>query len=129
MGEHPIEAAVLGQILHVGEHFLAGRDGVPHQLEGGAGHVRVANDVVLHAQELVFGVTGELDKNRIAVGDDAFGVGLRDDEVVVAHHAFDLGGGDAFLHALLPLGMRELAAWNAGALDKGAANFACDAAR
>lgn len=92
VGKDPVVAAIPGQVLDVGEELLAGLDRVPGQLEGRTRHIRVADDVVLAADQFVFAVTGKLDEDRIAIGDDAFAVGLGDDEVAFPHQAFGRGG-------------------------------------
>src|SRR5574343_273528 len=91
MGEYPVKTAILGHVLDVPEEFLACLNGVPGQLEGCTRHIGMANDVVLRTEQFFLGITGELDKNRVAIGNDAFGVGLGNDEIVFPHFALVAG--------------------------------------
>ncbi len=81
MGVDPVVVAVLGAVDHVGEDLAAGLDGIPQQLEYAARHGRMAHDVVRRVQQLGLGIAADVDEDVVAVGDDAFTVGLADDEL------------------------------------------------
>ena len=71
------------------------RQRIPEKLEHPRGHVRVADDVVLRAQQLLLAVAGKLDKDLVAVSDATFQIGFGNDEIIIASHV--LAGGTMVL--------------------------------
>ena len=84
-GEDVILTAVGGEVAHVGGERAAGLEGVPHGLEGTTGHLRVTNDVVRGAGELITPIARELDEHIVRVADDATRVSGGEEELVDTH--------------------------------------------
>ena len=53
------------------------------------------------SEELFFGISRELDEYRVAVRDDAFGIGFGDNEIILSHHALNGVWLDLSLHPAL----------------------------
>ena len=89
--------AALGPVLDHTHPGLAGLQVIPHILEYGLGHVRMADDVVSLANQFFPGETADFHKLFVAVGD----------------HPFQVRGGNqppAFPHFYFTLGYREILA-------------------
>ena len=105
-GEDVVLAAVGGEVAHVGSEGAAGLEGVPHGLEGATGHLRVANDVVRGAGELITPVARELDEDVVRVADDATCISGGEEELVDTH--LMNGSGDLRHRQLL---LEEIGGW------------------
>src|SRR5690606_29550805 len=102
IGQHPVETAVLAQILHITEELLAALQGAPQQLENPTRHIRMAHDIVLYAQQLRLGKAGDLHEGAIGVGNASLGIGFADDELIIAKTNFVACRSDLQLHASSP---------------------------
>ena len=110
-GEDVVLTAVGGKVAHVGREGAAGLQGVPHGLEGSAGHLRVADDVVWGTGELITSIPGELDEYVVGVADDAARVSGGEEQLV---HAHLVGGSGDLWHSqvlLEEIGARRRQAW------------------
>src|SRR5690606_18350533 len=74
-GADPVVIAVLAAILDHAQPGAARTDAGPEMGEGAGRHVRVAQEVVLLAEQLAFAIAGDLDEIRVDVGDAASGNG------------------------------------------------------
>ena len=102
-GVHPVVIPVLAAVLHHPHPCLALLDGVPQVLEGGGGHVRVADDVVGLLQQLLLAETGYPAEILVGRGDAALGVGGGDDVDVARVTVLAPRDGQVFLHGSLAL--------------------------
>ncbi|MNJ65718.1 hypothetical protein D3C77_617480 [compost metagenome] len=105
IGADPIEIAVLAAILddaHPGPTVL---EVPPHVAEDCLGHVRVAHQIMVAAQQLLAGVATDSRKFIVAVGDDATGIGGRDQALFGGEEAFAVRGKRSARHGQLHLGI------------------------
>ena len=89
---HPVVAAVFAQVFHAARPLFARLQRAPQVFKGGCRHVRVAQDVVRLADELFFFPAARFDEGQVNAGDEAFGIGAREDhhrvgevELVIGH--------------------------------------------
>ena len=81
---HPVEGTVGRAVLDVGRDRVPTADRVPQQLEDGAGHLGVTQDVVIGADEHVERIPADTLEHVVARRDDALGVGRGEEQIVVA---------------------------------------------
>jgi hypothetical protein len=77
VGPHPVESAAFAAILDQPVPWTAGLDGGPEVGESLLRHMRVADDVMRGADQLLLRKTADLDKDVIGEGDPALDVGSR----------------------------------------------------
>nr|GFD52143.1 hypothetical protein [Tanacetum cinerariifolium] len=98
VGADPIVVAVLAAVFHHAHPGFALLDGLPHVGEHGGWHVRVADQVVWLADQLLAGKTAEGDKGVIAVGDMAAEVSGGDEALAGGKGTFLLCDGHVQTH-------------------------------
>ena len=130
VGAHPVVAAILAQVLDHARPGAAMADGGPQVLEGIAGHVGVAHDVVRLAHQLVHGIAADMRERGVAVRDAPRAVGG-------GHQQLGVGHQELFIARHHGLGGRRSAggrpgsgAWGAGRRRRsGGGNAACGRGR
>ena len=89
----PMLWAFVGSVrLILPVELLARLDDVPQQAKHSPRHIRMPDDVVLHVQQFVFGITGNAHEDPVGVGDTALEIGLGDDEIAISKKDVDLDG-------------------------------------
>ena len=87
-GEHPVVRAVLRPVLHVRHDRLTGGEVLPQQPEHHARGVRVTDDVVRLAEQLVGGVPAHPHEHLVAGLDEPTRVGGREEQLVHRERTF-----------------------------------------
>ena len=72
IGIDPVVIAVLAAVLHQAHPTVASLEGLPQMGEGDGRHVRVANHVVVVAEQLGAAEAADVDKVLVDVADGAF---------------------------------------------------------
>jgi len=75
VGAHPVKIAVLAPVFHESRPGLAAPYGLPHVAKRLWRHVGVTHQIVWLSDEFVVAITAGFPKRRIAMRDDALGVG------------------------------------------------------
>src|SRR6266702_6240385 len=88
VGEHPIVTAILRRIDDVGKDLLPRPQRVPQQLEDATRHVGVADQAVGRAHQLLVGIFRHPDEDVVGVGDPAFEISLRYDQLLLTEEIF-----------------------------------------
>ena len=98
VGTHPVVVTVFAPVFHQPGPRLAPPHGGPHVFECCCWHVRVANDVVWLADQLLVAVTTDAHKRRIAVGNFSPGVGTGNQKLIAGVVVVVLGDGQVDFH-------------------------------
>ncbi|MNF80166.1 hypothetical protein D3C84_624030 [compost metagenome] len=98
IGVDPIEIAIAATVLDDAHPAFAGLEVVPHLPEYLLWHVRVANQVVRAADQLLAAEAADSDELVIAVGDDAAAIGGRSQMLVGREVALPLGDRHVLAH-------------------------------
>ena len=89
--QHPVEIAILAAVLDQTGPRPAILEIAPEIGIGFGRHVRMTHDVVRLADQLILGETADIEKILVDVGDQAFEIGLGDDQAVRRQGDFVLG--------------------------------------
>ncbi len=100
MGVYPVMVAARRHIEDVGENFLACRHSLLQQAEDRAWHVRMPQDRMRRADHLFFGQLHNVEKDPVGIGDDAFEIGLGNNDVVDRKRALHASQGDMHMQFL-----------------------------
>ena len=129
VGPHPVMVAVLATVLHQRGPGLAGLERGPHVAKGFGRHVGMPHQVVRLADQFVAAIAADLDEGRIAVGDAAFQIGGRHQDVAFGKFVFTLRDWKVLSQFhLFTSGfptLNSLAKNGAGATDQSPVNLIC----
>ena len=82
VGIDPVVITVSAAVLHDTHPRLTRVDGIPHQLEDAGGHIRVTDNVMGLADQLITSETTHLDKRRVTVANLPFQISGRNQFLV-----------------------------------------------
>ena len=91
LGPDPVEIADFAAILDDSAPRLPALDGVPEPLEGAGQHVRMADHVMVLADQLFARKAADFDESVVDVSGDSLEVGARDDVMPLRKRHLGIG--------------------------------------